>query len=76
MARYEFKFVVSDVQLAKEHEERIGQAVAQAAALALAQVTPDDAVTIKFGANQWWRGRPPEALLKQLQEAAAQSAGG
>lgn len=72
MAKLEFRFVVSDVELTPEHQERISQAVAQAGALALAEVTPADAVTIRVGHNIWWRGIPAEDLREALQSFAHQ----
>jgi hypothetical protein len=76
VARYEFKFVVSDVRLTKAQEAQIGQEVAQAGALALAEVTPPNAVTVAIGKNIWWRGIPPDVLQKQLQQFARKAAGG
>jgi len=40
MARYEFKFVISDVELSDEHRERVGEAIAQAGALAVCGSDP------------------------------------
>ncbi len=76
MARYEFRFVVTDTKLSEEHQQRVGQAVAEAGALALAGVTPTDAVTVKYGFNQWWRGIPPVAIYQALEDAAAKKAAG
>jgi hypothetical protein len=72
---HEFKFVVSDVKLTKAQEAMVGQAVAQAGALALAEVTPPTAVSVQIGPNRWWRGIPPPPLLKQLEAFGAKSAG-
>lgn len=74
MARYEFKFVVSDVELSEEHQQRVGHAVVQAGALALADFTPPEAVTVMFGRNWWWRGIPPVALQEELRNVAAERA--
>ncbi|HSR24965.1 MAG TPA: hypothetical protein VLW53_15530 [Candidatus Eisenbacteria bacterium] len=74
MAVYEFKFVVSDVELTPEQHDRIGQAVAQAGALALSGSTPPEALTVRLAPNHWWVGIPPEALTKQLQEIALRKA--
>jgi len=72
MARkYEFKFVVTDVEMSPELHERIGQAVASAGALALADFAPPEAVTVKVGKNLWWRGIPVPDLVRALQEMAA-----
>lgn len=75
MAKYEFRFVVSDVKLTRAQEGQIGQAVAQAGALALAEVTPVHAVTVQIGRNRWWRGIPPEALRAELEQFAEKAAG-
>jgi len=68
---YEFKFVVTDVELGKDEEERISQAVGQAGALALAEATPMDAITYRYGPNRWWRGIPPVELAGEIAAAAA-----
>ena len=47
----EFKFVVSDVKLTKAQEAKVSQAVAQAGALALAEITPPNAVSVQIGAQ-------------------------
>lgn len=75
MATLEFKFVVSDVKLTRAQEAKVAQAVAQAGALALAEVTPPNAVSIQIGRNRWWRGIPAPDLFKQLQQFATKSAG-
>jgi hypothetical protein len=75
VAKYEFKFVVSDVRLTKAQEAQIGQAVAQAGALALAEHTPPTAVTVPIGKNIWWRGIPPDVLRVELEKFAAKAAG-
>jgi hypothetical protein len=38
MARYEFRFIVADTELPKGHQQKVGQAVAEAVALALADI--------------------------------------
>ena len=75
MARYEFRFIVTDTELSEEHQRKVGQAVAEAGALALAGATPADAVTVNFGLNRWWRGYPPVEIYRALQEFGAQKAG-
>jgi hypothetical protein len=75
VARYEFRFVVSDVRLTKAQEAQIGAAVAQAGALALAEVTPPSAVTVPVGRNIWWRGLPPEGLRLELEKFAEKAVG-
>ena len=76
MAKHEFRFIVTDVELSTEHEQRISRAVAQAAALALAEVTPANAVTVPLGRNIWWRGIPQPELLKALEQYAQGRVGG
>ncbi len=38
MARYEFRFIVTDTELPEAHQQKVGQAVAEADALALADI--------------------------------------
>jgi len=76
LARHEFSFVVTDVTLTKTQVAQIGQAVAQAGALALAEVTPANAISVQIGPNRWWRGKPAPDLFKELQQFATKSAGG
>lgn len=75
MAKLEFRFVVSDVELSEEEQEKVGRAVAQAGALALAEVTPANAVTVLAGRNIWWRGIPRDELLQPLQDFAQKEVG-
>ena len=75
MARYEFRFIVTDTELSEEHQRKVGQAVAEAGALALAGATPAHAVTVSYGINRWWIGLPPVEIYQALEEAAAQKAG-
>jgi hypothetical protein len=75
LATHEFKFVVSDVRLTKAQQATVGAAVAQAGALALAEVTPPNAVSVQIGINRWWRGIPAPEILKQLEQFAKKSAG-
>jgi hypothetical protein len=70
MARYEFKFVVTDVELADEHRQKVSQAVAEAGALALASATPPDAVTVRVSEYILWRGIPPVTILRDLESYA------
>jgi hypothetical protein len=76
MERYEFKFIVTDTQLSEEQQQRVGQAIAEAGALAVAAMTPPDAVTVRYGFNQFWRGIPPIELYQALEEVAAEKATG
>jgi hypothetical protein len=72
----EFTFVVSDVKLTKAQQAKVSEAVAQAGALALADFTPPNAVSVQIGTNRWWRGIPAPDLYRQLQQFAQKSAGG
>jgi hypothetical protein len=76
LATHEFRFVVSDVSLTAAQKAKVGQAVAQAGALALAQITPANAISVQLGPDRWWRGKPAPDLFKQLQKFAASRAGG
>jgi hypothetical protein len=75
MAKYEFKFVVTDVELSEKVQERVAQAVGQAGALAVAEVTPAEAITLRYGFNKWWRGIPPVEFREPLEAWAAEHAG-
>ena len=75
MPPLEFKFVVSDVKLTKAQEAKVAEAVAQAGALALAEITPPNAVSVQIGRNRWWRGIPAPDLYKNLQQYANKVAG-
>jgi hypothetical protein len=75
MARYEFRFIVTDTELSEEHQQNVGQAIAEAGALAVAALTPRDAVTVQFRPNIWWRGFPPVEIYQALENAAAEKAG-
>jgi hypothetical protein len=74
MAKYEFKFVVTDVELSNELQERVAQAVGQAGAFAVAEITPPESVTVRYGFNKWWRGIPPVELGELLVAAAGERA--
>jgi hypothetical protein len=74
MARYEFKFVVTDTQLSDEHQQKVGRAVAEAGALAVASVTPPDAVTVRYALNHWWCGLPPVEIRDALEAVATRRA--
>ncbi len=69
MAKYEFKFVVTDVELSEEHQEKVSQAVAEAGALALSGVTPVNAITVRYGLRRWWYGIPPVEVWDPLAAA-------
>jgi hypothetical protein len=76
LATHEFRFVVTEVKLTKAQQEKIGQAVAQAGALALAEITPPNAVSVQIGPNRWWRGIPAPEIFKELEAFATKRAGG
>jgi hypothetical protein len=76
MARYEFRFVVTDTELSEEHQQHVGQAIAEAGALAIASVVSPNAVTVRYGPNLWWRGEPPVEIRQTLEDIAAQKAAG
>ena len=75
MPVHTFQFVVSDITLTKAQEATVAAAVAQAGAMALAEFTPPNAVSVPIGVNKWWRGIPAPELFKQLEAFAARSAG-
>lgn len=76
MGRYEFKIVVSDVDLSEAHQQKIGQAVAQAGAMAIAGVTSGGPVlSIPVGLNKLWLGRPAPKILRELEAFAHNEAG-
>jgi hypothetical protein len=79
MARYEFRFIVTDAELSEEHRQQVSQAIAEAGTLAVAAGTPRDAMTVIGethllqgpGVPWIWRGIPPVTILEGLQEHAA-----
>ena len=75
MATHQFKFAVSDVDLKPEQIEKISAAIAQAGALALADLTPEHAVSIQVKPGIWWRGIPAPEIYKQLEAFAAKQIG-
>jgi hypothetical protein len=75
MARYEFRFIVTDAELSEEHRRKVSQAVAEAGALALASATPPEAVTVRVSDYVLWRGIPPVTILRDLESYAAGQAG-
>jgi hypothetical protein len=76
MARYEFRFIVTDTELSDEHRQRVGRAVAEAGALALSGLTPPKALTVQLDYEHWWCGIPPAEILGPLEDFAAQAAEG
>lgn len=80
MARYEFRFIVTDAELSEEQQRKVSQAVAEAGTLAVAAQTPREALTV-VGASHplygpgvpWiWRGIPPVTIGEELQAYAAE----
>jgi hypothetical protein len=74
MAKHEFRFVVTDVDLDEDDRERVSQAISQAAAFALADQTPPNAVSYSFR-NILWRGIPPVELQAQLEQLVEEKTG-
>ncbi len=72
MARYEFRFVVTDVELSEELQQKVSRAVAEAGAMAVAAHTPAGAVTVPYGPHHWWVGLPPPELRLALDKFAAE----
>jgi hypothetical protein len=64
MSRYEFSFVVTEVELSEEQRRRVGRAVALAGAAELSDALPAEAVTAPVGIEdarlvRYWCGIPP-----------------
>jgi hypothetical protein len=64
MSRYEFSFVVTEVELSEEQRRRVGRAVALAGAAELSQALPTQAVTAPVETAdvrlvRYWCGIPP-----------------
>lgn len=76
MGSYEFSFVVTGVDLEPEDQRSISQAIGLAGAQALseAQDLPDDALTVNYELNRWWRGIPTRDLTILAKEVAATKA--
>lgn len=72
MAKVEFRFIVSDVTLTEADHDKIGRAIAQAGALALAELTPIGAVTVPLRHGVWWQGIPPEPMRKAIEQLEKQ----
>ena len=80
MARYEFRFIVTDAELSEEHQRKVSQAIAEAGTLAVAAQTPREALTVVGDSHllsgpgvPWiWRGIPPVTLTEGLQAYAAE----
>jgi hypothetical protein len=67
MARYEFSFVVTDIDLADDHRQRIGRAIALAGAAELGTALPPDAIAAPVTSNdlliRHWVGFPDSLRL-------------
>jgi|HubBroStandDraft_4_1064222.scaffolds.fasta_scaffold2734833_1 hypothetical protein len=64
MSRYEFSFVVTEVELSEEQRRRVGRAVALAGAAAVGDKLPAAAVTAPVETEdarylRYWCGIPP-----------------
>jgi hypothetical protein len=75
MSRYEFSFVVTEVELSEEQRRRVGRAVALAGAAELSDALPPQAVTapvetedLRF--TRFWCGIPPVIELPEGLRAA------
>jgi hypothetical protein len=75
MGRYEFKFVVSDIDLSEEQEKRVEQAVAQAGTLAIAETTSKQPMCVVLPLHKVWCGLPPFETIRDLEAFAAAKAG-
>jgi hypothetical protein len=76
MGQYEFSFVITGVNLEPDTEKRISQAIGLAGvqALASAQELPDDALTVNYKTNRWWRGIPARDVTIAAKEFASREA--
>jgi hypothetical protein len=79
MARYEFRFIVTDADLSEGQQRKVSQAIAEAGTLAVAAETPREAVTVVGesrllgpGVPWIWRGIPPVTLTEGLQAYATE----
>jgi hypothetical protein len=66
MAKYEFKFVLTDVELSEDDEARVSRAIAQAAAAAVADLAPAES-TVIFRRPILWQGIPPSEFSEAVQ---------
>jgi hypothetical protein len=74
MGRYEFKVVVSGVELSEEQQKRIGQSVSQAGATAIAQFSKGDPLSVPVDLKHLWIGYPAPELLRELESFAQKEA--
>lgn len=75
MGRYEFKVVVSGVELSEDQQKRIGQAVSLAGAGAIGKFIPQPPVSVPLSLLHYWMGPYPPAILKELDQYAQGQAG-
>jgi hypothetical protein len=73
--RHEFRFVVTNVSLEPDQIEKIGRAIVQAGTLAVADLTPEEAVNFQVRPGIWWRGLPPVEIVEGLKEFGAKQVG-
>jgi hypothetical protein len=70
VSRYEFSFVVTDVELSEEQRLRVGRAVALAGAAELGEALPPDAVSAPQELSErlyrFWCGIPPVIELPRI----------
>jgi hypothetical protein len=72
MGKYEFKVAVTSVELSEEQQRRVGQAVAQAGAFAIGEMTSRTAISVPLALHHWWCGTPPPEIAKEIQAVARQ----
>jgi hypothetical protein len=68
MAKYEFRFIVTGVELPDHVQETMSRAIAEAGAVALGELNPPTATTLPAGRNIWWRGIPSPELVKAVEQ--------
>ncbi|HEX3391368.1 MAG TPA: hypothetical protein VHS55_02280 [Solirubrobacteraceae bacterium] len=67
MGRYEFKVVVSGVELSEEQQKHIGQSISQAGATAVAGFSRGGPISVPVDLNHLWIGIPVPELLHDLE---------
>jgi hypothetical protein len=84
MSRYEFSFVITDVELSEAEQRKVGQAVALAGAAALGSALPANAVTAPVDMDErfrrFWVGIPavfelPDVVLRSPATQEGEEAG-
>jgi hypothetical protein len=71
MGRYEFRVVVSDIDLSEEQEKAIEQAVALAGVMAVAEVASVQPMYRVLRPRRIWCGLPPFDFVADLDTFAA-----